>query len=103
MNLMTYTMMTMVKGLVYDTCNHYLNCNIFTTHSCFEFFCSYTGLKKSLGQRDLRFNNRSAQGPTKSKSQYVPKQGQGSKFVPRVSSACSTSVCQHLILFPICF
>nr|CAB3466256.1 unnamed protein product [Digitaria exilis] len=40
---------------------------------------SYTGLNKSLGQRDLRSNNRSAQGPTKSKSQYFPKQGQGSK------------------------
>ncbi|OEL20703.1 hypothetical protein BAE44_0018278, partial [Dichanthelium oligosanthes] len=43
---------------------------------------SYTGLKASVGKRDLRSSNRSAQGP-KSKSQYVPKQGQGSKFVPR--------------------
>ncbi|PAN21492.1 hypothetical protein PAHAL_3G470800 [Panicum hallii] len=43
---------------------------------------SYTGIKPSVGQRDLRSSNRSAQG-FKSKSQYVTKQGQGSKFVPR--------------------
>ncbi|CAN6356626.1 unnamed protein product [Urochloa humidicola] len=43
---------------------------------------SYTGIKTSVGQRDLRSSNRSAQGP-KTKSQYSPKQGQGSKFVPR--------------------
>ncbi|WVZ90891.1 hypothetical protein U9M48_037146 [Paspalum notatum var. saurae] len=47
-----------------------------------EYNESYTGLKTSVGQRDLRSTNRSAQGP-KSKSQYVQKQGQGSKFVPR--------------------
>lgn len=51
----------------------------FDKDSCDE---SYTGLKTSVGQRDFCSSNLSAQGP-KSKSQYVPKQAQGSKFVPR--------------------
>lgn len=104
MSLMIYTMMTIAKGTSGIRYIIYLNYNIFASHLLLlELLCSYTGLKTSVGQRDLRSSNRSTQGP-KSKSQYVPKQGQGSKFVPRVSKACSLSViCQNLFLWSVCF
>ncbi|OQU80692.1 uncharacterized protein LOC8054829 isoform X3 [Sorghum bicolor] len=49
---------------------------------------NYTGFKTSVGQYDFRSSNHSAQG-LKSKSQYVPKQAQGSKFVPRAKASSS--------------
>jgi hypothetical protein len=92
-------MMTMMKGTFSIHYMIYLNYNTFTSHLLLlELLCSYTGLKTSVGQRDLRSSNRSAQGP-KSKSQFVPKQGQGSKFVPRVSKACFLSVICHNTYF----